>query len=224
MRKFYSIAVLAILLSVLSSPVIAAVEDCEVLKGDGGTSGLYGMCVAYWNAEAKQNKSGSQQRSSGGNNRFLDKYNEIRDRVGGPEMPGLTQTPVFDCPCWDEKFLADITFESVPEACGENTFPSGEDISASHDIAMFDNFTLQLMAGSVFPGQPESCSANLLGLPGIFFETSEDQTEDCKELLRGLAQVFADAGIVIAFPQRDIHIDTSKPLEILMKPATGEEK
>ena len=194
MRKFYSTAVLAILLSVLSSPVIAAVEDCEVLKGDGGTSGLYGMCVAYWNAEAKQNKSGSQLRSGGGNNRFLDRYNEIRDRVGGPEMPGLTQTPVFDCPCWDEKFLADITFESIPEACGENTISFGSDISASHDIAIFDNFSLQLMAGTPFPGLPTSCSVKLTGLPEIFNETTENQTEDCKELLRGLNDVFSDAG------------------------------
>jgi hypothetical protein len=194
MRKFYSTAVLAILLSVLSSPVIAAVEDCEVLKGDGGTRGLYGMCVAYWNAEANQNKNGSQLRSSGGNNRFLDRYNEIRDRVGGPEMPGLTQTPVFDCPCWDEKFLADITFESIPEACGENTISFGSDISASHDIAIFDNFSLQLMAGTPFPGLPTSCSVKLTGLPEIFNETTENQTEDCTELLRGLNDVFADAG------------------------------
>jgi len=194
MRKFYSTAVLAILLSVLSSPVIAAVEDCEVLKGDGGTSGLYGMCVAYWNAEAKQNKNGSQQRSGGGNNRFLDKYNEIRDRVGGPEMPGLNPTSVFDCPCWDAKFLADITNGSIPDACGENTFDFGSGVIAIHDIAAFDEFSLLLMAGTPFPGLPTSCSVKLTGLPEIFDETTENQTEDCKELLRGLNDVFSDAG------------------------------
>ena len=125
MRKLYETAVLAILLSVLSSPVIADVEDC---------------------------------------------------------------------PCWDEEFLAEITMGSFPDACGENTITFGPDISASHDIAIFDNFSLQLMAGTPFPGLPESCSVKLLGLPEIFFETSENQTEDCSSLLRGLNVVFEDAG------------------------------
>lgn len=125
MRKLYETAVLAILLSVLSSPVIADVEDC---------------------------------------------------------------------PCWDEEFLAEITIGSFPDACGENTITLEIDkslVSASHDIAIFDNFSLQLMAGTPFPGLPESCSAKLLGLPEIFFKTSEDQTEDCTALLRGLRDLFS---------------------------------
>jgi len=34
-----------------------------------------------------------------------------------------------------------------------------------------------------------------------------------------IERLFREHGIVIAFPQRDIHLDTSKPLEIHMKPA-----
>ena len=52
MRKLYVIAVLAGCLSVLGNPAIAAVEDCDELKGNGGSKGLYGMCVAYWNSVA----------------------------------------------------------------------------------------------------------------------------------------------------------------------------
>ena len=40
------------------------------------------------------------------------------------------------------------------------------------------------------------------------------------ELLQAINRKFADAGIVIAFPQSDIHLNTSQPLEIQMKPAT----
>jgi potassium efflux system protein len=32
---------------------------------------------------------------------------------------------------------------------------------------------------------------------------------------------FNDAGLVIAFPQRDVHLDTSKPLDIRIHRGTG---
>jgi hypothetical protein len=100
MRKLFSSGVLALLLSVLSSPVVAAVEDCDVLKGGGGSKGLYGMCVAYWNSVKNSDDSGLQSNRIDDSNRFLDKYNSIRDRVGGPEMPGLSSSPNLECACW----------------------------------------------------------------------------------------------------------------------------
>ena len=100
MRKLYVIAVMAGCLSVLGNPAIAAVEDCEELKGNGGTKGLYGMCVAYWNSVANQGNGGSETRVGQEDNRFLDKYNEIRDRVGGPPMPGLDDSLLLECACW----------------------------------------------------------------------------------------------------------------------------
>jgi len=100
MRKLFSLGVLALLLSVLSSPVVAAVEDCEILKGGGGSKGLYGMCVAYWNSVENLDDSSLQSNSIEDSNRFLDKYNSIRDRVGGPEMPGLSSSPQLKCACW----------------------------------------------------------------------------------------------------------------------------
>jgi len=100
MRKLFSLGVLALLLSVLSNPVVAAVEDCDILKGDGGTKGLYGMCIAYWNSVKDLDDSGLQSNSIAGGNRFLDRYNSIRERVGGPEMPGLSNSPQLQCACW----------------------------------------------------------------------------------------------------------------------------
>jgi len=36
-----------------------------------------------------------------------------------------------------------------------------------------------------------------------------------------IVQTFAKAGIAIAFPQRDVHLDTSHPLEIRMMAPAG---
>jgi potassium efflux system protein len=33
---------------------------------------------------------------------------------------------------------------------------------------------------------------------------------------------FKEAGIVIAFPQRDVHLNTTSPLEVRVLPAQGE--
>ena len=40
------------------------------------------------------------------------------------------------------------------------------------------------------------------------------------DLHQEINRQFADAGIQIAFPQRDVHLDTSRPLEIQLRPAT----
>ena len=37
------------------------------------------------------------------------------------------------------------------------------------------------------------------------------------ELRTGINEKLQEAGIVIAFPQRDVHLDTSSPLEIHMR-------
>jgi potassium efflux system protein len=42
----------------------------------------------------------------------------------------------------------------------------------------------------------------------------DDRLDTISELHQAINQRFNDAGIVIAFPQRDIHVDTGKPLEI----------
>lgn len=46
------------------------------------------------------------------------------------------------------------------------------------------------------------------------------KTED--ELRHRIAEEFAKAEIVIAFPQRDVHLETTKPLQVVITPATAE--
>lgn len=129
MRKLYTLTTLAFLMAALSSPLNAAVEDCEVLKGDGGTKGLYGLCIAYWRAEADD--VGSQNQTGGDSSRLLDKYNQIRDRIGGPAMPGLSDT--LACPCWDH-----LTADGVVENAAAVFCSLGTDVSFDA-LMVYDN-------------------------------------------------------------------------------------
>lgn len=149
MRKLYAIAVLAGCLSVLGNPAIAAVEDCDELKGNGGSKGLYGMCVAYWNSVANQGDDGSQQQSGIGNNRFLDKYNEIRDRVGGPPMPGLDDSPLMECACWSY-LTVDQALEGVYEA-------SNGGVPGVFELLFFDDENLDPLRDFGYGSLENSC-------------------------------------------------------------------
>jgi len=130
MRKLCSLGVLALLLSVLSSPVVAAVEHCDELKGENQTKGLYGMCVAYWSANEKHRQ------------RFLDKYDAIIEMHGGPPMPGLPQG--FQCPCWQGHDTVSVKAGAVSSSSTFGYFSSVtffSDVSKSKVVRLF-------MAGS----------------------------------------------------------------------------
>jgi len=51
-----------------------------------------------------------------------------------------------------------------------------------------------------------------------FWSNVQDRLETETELRHRIAEAFGRAGIVMAFPQRDIHLDTSKPLQIELTP------
>jgi len=186
MRKFYSTAVLAILLSVLSSPVIAAVEDCEVLKGDGGPRGLYGMCVAYWNHEANQGNNGSQLRSASGNNRFLDKYNAIRDRVGGPPMPGLDDSPEMECACW--------SYLTVDQALKGVYVANKGGLPGIFELLFFDDENLEPLRDFGYGSIDNSC-VHMNSSPAIKMKAgglTDEELWTCQAELQELADLAAD--------------------------------
>ncbi len=47
-----------------------------------------------------------------------------------------------------------------------------------------------------------------------YLETLEFRLLTTTELHTAINQKFNEAGIVIAFPQRDVHLDTTQPLEV----------
>jgi len=53
-----------------------------------------------------------------------------------------------------------------------------------------------------------------------YLPTMEQRLTTKSELNESINRKFAEAGISIAFPQRDVHLDTIRPLEIRMRPAT----
>jgi hypothetical protein len=88
-----------------------AVEDvCDDLIG--GTPGLYGLCVAYCEAQdcdSEAAHSGQCTRTPP-SEPVLRNYNR-KMRDGDPAMPCLAPPPS-PCPCWTEAELANIDFSS----------------------------------------------------------------------------------------------------------------
>jgi len=65
----------------------------------------------------------------------------------------------------------------------------------------------------------ESFGDNALKLNLRAYLPSMDQRlGTISDLHAAINEKFANAGIVIAFPQQDVHLDTSQPLEIRMRP------
>lgn len=100
MRKLISLGILALLMSVLASPVLADLQDCEY-KRDDLTKGLYSLCVAFYNAGNENAKD-----------RILENF---RKKAGSDvEMPGLKTKPQPDqvsCTCWGDSEIVNAPKE-----------------------------------------------------------------------------------------------------------------
>lgn len=82
---------------------------CNVLQG--GTPGLYGLCVAYCEAQ-DLDLVGDKPTP---NNRILENYRK-KMRTGDPDMP-CVQVP---CPCWNADQLAAVGASGIP-TCNVST-------------------------------------------------------------------------------------------------------
>jgi len=83
---------------------------CDVLKG--GTAGLYGLCVAYCEAQ-DLDIVGDKETP---NNKILDNYRK-KMQAGDPDMP-CVKVP---CPCWTDAQLASITNSGGALSCGQTS-------------------------------------------------------------------------------------------------------
>lgn len=82
---------------------------CDTLKGY--TPGLYGLCVAYCEAQ-DLDLVGDKETP---NNKILANYRK-KMKAGDPDMPCI-QVP---CPCWNAEQLANVGVTAVP-SCNINT-------------------------------------------------------------------------------------------------------
>jgi small-conductance mechanosensitive channel len=58
-----------------------------------------------------------------------------------------------------------------------------------------------------------------LAFEASFWSALEGRKDIESEIRHRIAETFAQAGIVMAFPQRDVHLETSKPLQVELLPA-----
>jgi hypothetical protein len=114
-------------LAATSTPVLAATPDgqtpanegvCDGLKTNA-TPGLYGLCVAY--CEAQDLDTFDKEPAS---SKILDNYNK-KKQAGDPAMP-CVKVP---CPCWTDAELASISADNMAAAC----------VRATNKIQLIDN-------------------------------------------------------------------------------------
>ncbi len=168
MRKIILFVLLFLTIAAFSSPVTAGSSNakgsteegvCDVLKEDGVTKGLYGLCVAYCEAEASSE-------------RVLENYNR-KATENDPAMPCL-ETAV-SCPCWSMQELEGaIAF--TPQFCVQN--------DSSQDVSLYGNNEVFFVVDF---GDPEALSCfyghavdGVVEVQGM----SPEQAEDCRTSLR----------------------------------------
>lgn len=135
---------------------------CDVLKADGVTKGLYGLCVSFCEAHdfAEVETPLTEEEvlalaSDGASGRILRNYNKLK-KADDPEMPCIVPKQDSLCPCFTEAELLavegvnDATQEQVLFRCDEFVSP---DPANSISIVSKDERALNytpLSGGSVF--------------------------------------------------------------------------
>ena len=96
---------------------------CDVLH-ESGTKGLYGLCVAYCEAQDLDviNKEPP-------NTKILENYDR-KKQAGDPDMPCIQ--PV-ECPCWGPAEAAEIYGDGVISMCERNLYANGESVKIVDD-------------------------------------------------------------------------------------------
>ena len=98
---------------------------CDPLKVDGITKGLYGLCVAFCEAQdfADEDEAITQEEllaleADTPSTSILANYNKKRDRADNgldPDMPCIkVEAP---CPCWNEQQVADTLATILVKEC-----------------------------------------------------------------------------------------------------------
>jgi hypothetical protein len=174
MRKLISLGILALLLSMLASPVSAGDKGiCMELKDD--SKGLYGLCVAYQNTE-----DGSAKEKIMGNFTRRARNGETMPIVVDPKKPEIVA-----CPCWNNEDLLRATCT----ATYDDHWFSDDGINA--DVVFYNGYTIQFDADHVIDPAGDTvttCSLNVLGDGYVASHnfTSPAENFECRAGLRVL--------------------------------------
>jgi hypothetical protein len=173
MRKLISLGILALLLSMLASPVSAGDKSiCIGLKGV--SKSLYGLCVAYQNTE-----DGSAKEKIMGN--------FTRRARNGEKMPTLDpkEPETVACPCWNNEDLLRATCTATYD---DHWF---SDDGINVDVVFYNFYTIQFDADHVIDSAGETvttCSLNVFadGYVAAHNFTSSAENLECRAGLRVL--------------------------------------
>jgi small-conductance mechanosensitive channel len=55
----------------------------------------------------------------------------------------------------------------------------------------------------------------------FFWAAIEERMETENEIRHRIAEAFATEGVIMAFPQRDVHLETTRPLQVVFTSAPG---
>jgi len=136
--------------------VTPAIEGvCDSLKNPGVTKGLYGLCVAYCEAEASSEA-------------VLRNYDRKRKETD-PEMPCLEV--VVPCPCWDTDTLAAA---EGPSSCVSS-------VGGINSSEYFDSSTFAFSAFYLFPSTEPAfgCLSFAGGVGKDDQELTPEETASC---------------------------------------------
>ncbi len=165
---------------VVASPVIAETPDgetpanegvCDVLKTNA-TPGLYGLCVAYCEAQ-DLDIVGDKETP---NNKILGNYNK-KKQASDPDMPCL-KVP---CPCWSDAELAAITnrASAVP--------PDSISCASTATTAQIRNTTNLQFATADIGRQPPLCRfTDTMTSPRISrrFDITAEEAKSCYDQVK----------------------------------------
>jgi len=143
MEKIIATIILSVAVTILMAPsTLAKTPDGETPANEdvcdelqGATPGLYGLCVAFCEAQDHANilVATTEQEihaleDAAPSGRILANYNKKRKK-GDPAMPCMNTTTVTDpCPCWAEAELAEIDgvmWDGSPSNSGDINEPDG---------------------------------------------------------------------------------------------------
>ena len=137
MKKLFTTLISSIALTILAVPIVLAqtpdgqtpAEEtvCDPLKADGVSKGLYGLCVAFCEAQDHTDVSIPITEAelllleeSAPSGRILENYNKKKTETD-PAMPCiLVEEP---CPCWSASELASIG-DALPGSCVQLVNPT----------------------------------------------------------------------------------------------------
>jgi hypothetical protein len=157
------IALIAFAFLATAPPVLAQTPDgqtpaqemvCDPLMADGITKGLYGLCVAFCEAQDRASLSDSltsveleELANDAPSGKILSNYNRKKDKANNPADPGMPCIKVEEpCPCWSAEELVSVMGVDGAAVCID--FPNLGDVIVLRAMPVAPGANFQATGGT----------------------------------------------------------------------------